>query len=503
MLSSSLPSSSDGGAYSSYTYEAKRAQEWNASQADNIHWERDVAFRNQNYRQLHHQNGLMGTFSVRLLEAADLKRSYWSALALGPMRHLGLSKAHGGVSSFVSFCFDTRIRLDEGSAAMESFGGGGDQKMPARHRQHSKKGPLHQKPAFVSPVVPQENNPVWTNCHFGLGLRKGSFQDGQPIRLFLRVDEEATALENILPGIPSSGGDARLLGVGCLDLTSLCLGQVPLTGRAEAGVVDAWVPIRLPEDGPPELGGSVAEQRLLLHEAASAASGKASLHGDLKQASKAGAAAERNKVMGRVRVLVTYQPNGMEPQQNDFVALEAFARQNLRTATCHAVIPPLHPLHVLEVSGPWLLVEYRLPFRRNGGNEAGHGGGGLSGSDSKACMRIHRNAVFVIERKNLLDATLNVALQPADFVLSTPIGQGAKEILGPLFVAGRQLLMPALLSSKLLWMAVRTTALASISGVAAAGSAFVHEGTNSLTRDGGRQHRRAVDENGKVTYVSL
>ena len=49
----------------------------------------------------------MGTFSVRLLEAAELKRSYWSALALGPMKHLGLSKAHGQISSFVSFCLDT------------------------------------------------------------------------------------------------------------------------------------------------------------------------------------------------------------------------------------------------------------------------------------------------------------------------------------------------------------------------------------------------------------
>jgi hypothetical protein len=511
--SSSSSKGGVGGEYSSYTYEAKRAQEWNASQADNVHWEKEVAFRNQNYRQLHHQNGLVGTFTVRLLEASDLKRSYWSALALGPMKLLGLSKAHGSVSSFVSFGFDTSGGPDYCNAAASVVGDhrigvNGDQKMPAKQQQRQqqkKRGPLHQMPAFVSPVMPQDNNPVWTNCHFNLSLRKGSFQDGQPIRLFLRVDEDATALENILPGVPSSGGDARLLGVGYLDLSSLCLGQVPLTGRAEAGVIDAWVPIRLPDEEPPLLGGSLAEQNLLLQEVAAAASGKASSRnvGDLKQASQAGAEADRNKIMGRVRVLVTYQPHGMEPQQNDFVALEAFARQNLNMATCPAMIPPLHPLHVLEVSGPWLLVEYRLPYRLNSGDtEDGNGRSRESGS--KACMRIHRNAVFVIERKNLLDATLNVALQPADFVLSTPIGQGAKEILGPLFVAGKQLMMPALLSSKLVWMAVRATALASITGVAAASSAFVHEGTSSLTRDGGRhQHRRSIDENGKVTYASL
>jgi hypothetical protein len=511
----------DGTDYSSYTYEAKRALEWNASQADNVHWERDAAYRNQNYRQLHHQDGLVGTFSIRLLEAADLKRSYWSALALGPMKLLGLSKAHGSVSSYVSFGFDVtggpEYYCDSATVGGGDYftGGGGDRKMPAKQyhqqQQHQQKqrGPLHQIPTFVSPVAPQDNNPVWTNCSFHMSLRKGAFHDGHPIRLFLRVDEDATALENILPGIPSSGGDARLLGVGYVDLSSLCLGQVPLTGRADTGVIDAWVPIRLPDEDPPMLGGSLAEQTLLLQEVAAGKHNKKGSDNsgdtDLKQASKVAAQSDKNKVMGRVRILVTYRPHGMEPQHNDFVALEAFARQNLQIATSPAILPPLHPLHVLEVSGPWLLVEYRLPYQLHGSTATD--GSVEDSSRNKACMRIHRNAVFVIERKNFLDATLNVALQPADFVLSTPLGQGAKEILGPLFVAGKQLMMPALLSSKLVWMAVRATALASLTGVAAASSAFVQEGTHSLTRDGGgrrgRPHRKSVDENGNGTHVSL
>jgi len=95
------------------TYEATRAQERNAVQADKIHWERDASFRNQAYRHLHHQKGLMGTFSIRLLEASDLKRSYWSALAFGPVKMLGLSKAHGAVSSFVSFALDSRLQQQQ------------------------------------------------------------------------------------------------------------------------------------------------------------------------------------------------------------------------------------------------------------------------------------------------------------------------------------------------------------------------------------------------------
>ncbi|KAL3924287.1 MAG: hypothetical protein SGILL_001139 [Bacillariaceae sp.] len=480
----------------STTYEAKKAQEWNASQADKIHWEKGHAFRNQNYRQLFHQRGRTGTFAVRLLEAADLKRSYWSALALGPMKHLGLSKAHGGVSSFVSFCLDTStgtINSNTSSSFPEDDPLDLDRKMPAKstsnkYKVHKPKNPLHQMPAFTSPVKQQDSNPVWTNCQFELPLKKGVLEDGQPVRIFLRVDEDSTAIENIIPGIPSGGND-RLLGCGTLDVTSLCLGQDPLTGRSSAGVIDEWVPIRLPADmeDSPLKGTSITEQEMLLQHA------KNGRCDDLKKPPKNKKKQEaRNKITGRVRILVTYHPHGIHPQQHDIVALEAFARQNLRTATCNSILPPLLPMNVREVSEPWLLVEYTLPFDMQRSSDHPH-------KDDKACMRIHRNSVFVIERKNFMDATLNIALQPADFLLSTPLGHGVQDVLGPVFVAGKHLMMPALLSSKLVWMAVRTTALASITGVAAAGSAFVSEGTNSLTDDGSRRHKSG----GKSKYISL
>lgn len=491
------------------TYEAQKAQEWNATQADRIHWERDMAFRNENYRQLFHQQGLIGTFHVRLLEATDLKRSYWSALALGPLKNFGLSKAHGGVSSFVSFCLDTTEPVASGTWSDDSknnndSAGNGDRKPPARRSQRRRNGPqitnpLHLMPSFVSPVVQQDSNPVWTNCHFELPFHKGALDDGQPVRIFLRVDEEATAIENFFPGVPSAGTNGRLLGTGKIDVTSLCLGQIPVNGRPEAGVVDTWVPIRLPEENEDlQMSGlaGLTQQELLYNT-----TGENPKAAAAKQ--RAAEEERRNKIMGRVRVLVTYRPHGLEPQPHDIVALEAFARQALRRATCQPILPSLLPLHVMEVSDPWLLVEYHLPFRMSDDGKGSNNNNGNGFDIRKACIRVHRNSVFVIERKNLLDAALSVALTPADAVMSTPLGQGAREVLGPVFVAGKHLLMPALLSSKLVWMAIRTTALASFTGVTAAGSAFVHEGTSSLTRDGGRPQRKAYDENGKLKYVSL
>lgn len=437
------------------TFEATRARERNSNQADPIHWEREHAYRNQAYRHLHHQGGWIGTFQIRLLEAANLKRTYWSPLGLGPVQFLGLSKAHGAISSFVSFSLDTITTNMEDSNVSDE-----DSKPSAKPQS-----PNENSPFFVSPIIPHNDNPVWTNCVFELPLPKGALKDGQPIRLALRVDEDATVVENILPGVPS-GGDSRLLGTGCLDITSLCLGQIVDSGQPQVGVLDTWVSI----------SNNQQEQQ------------------EHKQEQKG----KQEEQGGRVRVLVSYQPAGMEPQPNDIIALESFARQQISTSSCRPILNPLAPLRVIKTCGPWLLAEYKLSQRRQ-----------RSYNDNKAMIRLYRNAVFVIERKTMIDETLNLALLPADLFLETPLGRITQEVLTPAVVAGKQLLMPALLSSKLVWMAVRTTALASITGVKAATSAFVNEGSTSLLTDGddaGAQQKsiqRHTKRGGKFKVVTL
>jgi hypothetical protein len=55
-------------------------------------------------------------------------------------------------------------------------------------------------------------------------------------------------MENFIPGV-SSGGDSRLLEIGSLDITLLCLGQVVDTGQPQVGILDTWVPIYLNGNG--------------------------------------------------------------------------------------------------------------------------------------------------------------------------------------------------------------------------------------------------------------
>ena len=421
---------------SSSTYEATQARQRTQAQPDKVHWDGEVSFRDHPYRQLHHQRGIIGAFRVRLLEATNLKRSYWSPLALGPVKLLGLSKAHGNVSSFCSFSLDTAATYYDSSTSYNN----------AASSINRKPAPTAKPPAkrhtVVSPVIPENNNPVWDNFQFDFPLRKGFMaQDGMRLLLTVRVHEDSTPVETFMPG-GSSDGDARLLGMGSLDITDLCLGCTS-QGDPVPGVIDAWIPISLPN-----------KDRLPVV--------MMDREGD---SSKVMASTEPPPSTGMVRVLVSYGPAGIEPHEKDIVALEAFARRNPATSSCRPLLPPLRPLTVVERRGAFLLCEYSLSDKGR----------------KKAFVRLHRNSVFVIERQNLADAAHNLALLPFDVMMATPIGRASSQALGPLGAAGKELMMPALLSFKLLWVAARTTTLAGLSGAQALGSTLWQEGSTSLT----------------------
>lgn len=416
------------------TYEASKARQSVEAQPDKIHWDERVSFRDSPYRQLHHQRGLMGRLRIRLVEASNLQRSYWSALALGPVKHFNLSKAHGPISSYCTFSLQyDNVHADRLSRNQQQQDG-----KPAA-------APAKQR-SIVSPMIERDNNPVWDHCQFEFPLRKGALPtDGQRVRLCVRVDEDSTALENILPGVPT-GGDARLLGIGYLDVSDLMLGQDANTGQALPTVIDEWISLSLQGRTMP-----TEVQEFLYHK-----------EDPLKPPGKA-RPPEPPKETGRVRLLVSYEPHGMEPQPKDIVALEAFARRDPRSSSCRPVLPPLAPYEVLERRGVFLLCRY-------------------TAADGKAaCVRLHRNAVFVVERQSLVDAAHNLALLPADVWMATPLGRAVGNAAGPVVSAAAEVAMPAMLSLKLVWVAFRTTTLAGVSGVQALGSTLWNEGTQSLT----------------------
>jgi hypothetical protein len=84
--------------------------------------------------------------------------------------------------------------------------------------------------------------------------------------------------------------------------------------------------------------------------------------------------------------------------------------------------------------------------------------------------------------------------------MSTTWGRLAQDFLiGPLFVASKQLLISAMLSSKHMRMAVHMTAVASLSGVQGVSSAMWKEGSSSLTQEDDPNQRGISDGN----YVTL
>jgi hypothetical protein len=459
------------------TYEALRAQQTVQNQADPICWASSAAFRNSPYRQLHHQRGLIGTLRVRLLEASDLHRPYWSLLALVPAGGFlkpHLSKAHGPVSSFVSL----RLAYHDGEEIYYNTHDTGPTRVPVPTRGSTVTsaaataapvltaamidGTNSIPPFLTSPVVPGNNHPVWENCQFDVPLRKGeSSADGQRILIHIRVQEDATAVENWIPGLPK--GTDRTIGLGWLDVTDLVLGQETMhgTGQALPGVLDAWIPLQKPpvadqEPSPSESWFDQSDDESEANQKPKSVdkTSKDQLSNDTDQP---------DNLTGLVRLLVSYQPHGLEPQSRDIVALECFARRSWSKNSCRPVLPPLQPLVVLERRNMYLLCEYPAT------------------DGCPACIRLHRNAVFVIERQNLVDAAHNLALLPADVWMATPLGRGLADLTQPVRAASQELFMPAVLSGKLLWMAARTTAIASWSGISTLIGTFWHEGAQALT----------------------
>ena len=564
------------------TYEETNATKSLQSSADPIHWSNSTSYRSSPYRQLHHQNGVIGRFSVRILEGSNLERSHWSVLGMGPVKHLGLSRAHGEVSSFAEFelvfgsidfqshghgayddddayeCDDgydgrahdnhCNVKDDYSASASASASGSTSSEVsvtsgtPGSVSHHSSASPspseARQTYYYYSPrnsqrckstTIHSNSNPIWPTVQsetnrslFRLELKKGSMpSDGMSIFLKLKMKEESTAADVLLvPGLIKGGAGSNithcLLGEGKLDLTPLILrsasqeihtnarnasSSTAATATATGGeygvgmdelsadgtgVWDVWIELRRPVD---------------------------------KNRPKQSAAATRNiqrnydkqhhprqSSAGRVRLLVSYEPVGLSPKRGDIVALESFARRHDWSGTCRPIIPPLHPLTVMDVKGEYVLVEFDIHFdtgesatERVGTNsktnsrdrqkhwksskgKQSHNRNHIpaptttSSSSSiirKGRIKLHRNALFVIERTNLVDKTIDAALKPADVILSTSLGKEVSHFVQPYVEAAGDLIMPVLSSSRLFFKAAKVGGSATLVGLKSATVALV------------------------------
>eukprot|EP00579_Thalassiosira_antarctica_P010473 CAMPEP_0201912938 /NCGR_PEP_ID=MMETSP0903-20130614/3476_1 /ASSEMBLY_ACC=CAM_ASM_000552 /TAXON_ID=420261 /ORGANISM="Thalassiosira antarctica, Strain CCMP982" /LENGTH=693 /DNA_ID=CAMNT_0048448001 /DNA_START=123 /DNA_END=2201 /DNA_ORIENTATION=+ len=166
---------------------------------------------------------------------------------------------------------------------------------------------------------------------------------------------------------------------------------------------------------------------------------------------------------GKIHLLISYEPNGMIPKRDDIVAFESFARRPLTYNNHHPdggatsssnigpvitpTVPPLSPLSVIETRGPYLLLQYITSRTVTSVDRAGN----VKSSrwERSHRVRIHRPAVFVIERRTLMDAAGNIARMPGDIVLSTAVGQEIAEVSAPIVAGAMELMGPAMLWGRL------------------------------------------------------
>jgi len=244
-------------------------------------------------------------------------------------------------------------------------------------------------------------------------------------------------------------------------------GRIPRSARMmrrrveRMGMLDVWVPLHHPSDA---MNATSSEGR------------------------KASAA-------GKVHLLISYEPNGMSPKRDDVVALESFARRpfdqlnssggesgrsnnNNNTNTSFnfgnvisPILPTLSPFLLIDIKGSYLLLEYATSRTVTSVDRLGN----IKSSrwERTHRVRIHRNSVFVIERRTLLDVAGNIARLPGNIVLSTTVGQEIAEASAPVVAGALELMAPAFQSAKLLMGAGSLGVRASLAGAKAASVAVV------------------------------
>ena len=344
---------------------------------------------------------------------------------MGPVKLLGLSQAHGEVSSFATMRLHFRSRrqhqVARGDLLSPSDGSGhgsssyddqsiGSSPSTASSTNASASMSSHsnmKKPAsrpkmyyskeYKSSVVQSNSNPRWPSVQseenkssFAMDLEKGAMpHDGMEIFLRIQMREEWSAADSL---VPVKGGGDGVLGEAEINLTPLVLrGFGYNVSDEEVDVYDQFVDLIAPKVGAEHNSDKDGENP------------------------------------SKVKLLISYEPNGMKPRRGDVVALESFARQPLSTSF-RPIVSPLLPMRVKDIRGEYLLCAFDLQTQ----NDHRYSSNGESKVETReGSVRLHRNAVFLIERTNIVDCAVDVALKPTDVFLSTSLGKEVSQTLSP------------------------------------------------------------------------
>jgi hypothetical protein len=245
-----------------------------------------------------------------------------------------------------------------------------------------------------SKTIQGNDNPSWRKEILELRVPKLDFKrvkfqenSNERVELILDVMNEDSYTGKATEVVGMSNGS--MIGTASLDITSL------LEGKDE--VMDRWV----------TLGGSIGSNTLS------------------KMGS--GRGLEKNVVLGEVRVIVQYEPHGMEPMVGDIVKMEAFGVHP------SAILPSPTDLElqVKRVSGSYLLCSY------------------MTKSGFEGSIRLHRNSVFVTHRGSVLDRLYSSFIAtPLEFVGNTPIGKTCINIARPYVNIAIALSSPAVTATR-------------------------------------------------------
>ncbi len=119
-------------------------------------------------------------------------------------------------------------------------------------------------------------------------------------------------------------------------------------------------------------------------------------------------------------------------------------------------------------------------------------------------MRVHCNAVFVVERRTFADGVCDVIRLPSDIFLSTPLGREVAEVLAPVVAGVMELMGPAMLWGRLMVSAGGMGLRAGLAGAQAATEAVVstsqEKALERRSEERGGGGRYAADA-GVYTYV--